>query len=253
MTNLLPSRVKTLAVNINNGDRRVNMGIGDGGEPMDNPLKLKNLHHLEFWVGNAKQAAYYYRHAFGFSQTGYAGLETGQREYTSYSLQQDRARLVMTTPLIPDHPASEYVKEHGDGVRDLAFEVENTDCAFETAVDRGAQPAIEPRTLADENGEVRHAAVHTYGDTIHSFYEFRDYSGPFLPGYRRDLRAGDGIGVVRVDHVVGNVELGKMHEWADFYSRVFGFHRFISFDDKDISTEYSALMSIVMSDDQQVV
>ncbi len=220
---------------------------------MENPLQLKRIHHVEFWVGNAKQAAYYYREGFGFSQVAYSGLETGQRQHTSYALSQGKANFVLTTPLTPEHPAAEHIKKHGDGVRDIAFEVADADAAFAEAVKRGAQPAIEPRDLKDDHGTVRWAAVHTYGDTLHSLISYKDYKGPFLPGYIAASVAADDCGILRIDHIVGNVELGKMQYWADFYTRVFGFHRYITFDDKDISTEYSALMSIVMSDDSHSV
>lgn len=208
---------------------------------------------MEFWVGNARQAAYYYRRGFGFSQVAYAGLETGWRNETSYVLAQGRIRFVLTTPLAPDSPASDHIRRHGDGVRDIAFHVDDADQAFDEAVRRGAKPAVEPRELRDGHGAVRHAAIHTYGDTLHSFISYRDYAGPFLPGFVERTVAGEDIGLLRVDHIVGNVELGRMNEWADWYSRVLGFERFISFDDKDISTEFSALMSVVMADDSQAI
>ncbi len=224
----------------------------------DNPLKLKKIHHIEFWVGNAKQAAFYYRRAWGFSQIAYEGLETGRRGQTSYVLRQGAATFVLTTPLDPSDTASDHIRRHGDGVRDIAFEVEDADRAFDEAVARGARPASAPRDLRDEHGAVRQASIHSYGDTLHSFLSYRDYAGPFLPGFVAQETSGagksdEGAGILRVDHVVGNVELGKMNEWADWYSRVLGFKRYISFDDKDISTEYSALMSIVMSDDSHSI
>jgi 4-hydroxyphenylpyruvate dioxygenase len=219
----------------------------------NNPLRLKSIHHVEFWVGNAKQAAHYYRQAFGFSQFAYAGLETGRRDSASYALEQGKARLVLTTAFDPDDPISDHVRRHGDGVRDIAFHVDDADAAFAEAVRRGATPVVEPRDLADANGAVRHAAVATYGDTIHSFLSYRDYRGPFLPGYAPRPVPGRDAGLLRIDHMVGNVELGKMNAWAEWYSRVLGFARYISFDDKDISTEYSALMSIVMSDDSYAI
>ncbi len=218
-----------------------------------NPLKLRRLHHIEFWVGNAKQASYYYRHALGFSQLAYSGMETGQRDRTSYALNQGEARFVLTTPLRPDDLISEHIKRHGDGVRDIAFEVDNADQAFESAVARGAQPAIEPRMLSDEQGSVRHSAIHTYGDTIHSFISSNGYKGPFLPGFQAMPAPGPDVGIRKVDHLVGNVELGRMNHWADWYMRVCGFRRYMSFDDKDISTDYSALMSIVMSDESSAI
>lgn len=236
-----------------------------------NPLGLKKIHHVEFYVGNAKQAEFYYRKAFGFSRAGYSGLETGNRETTSYLMRQTNINFVLTTPLSPEHPASEHIKQHGDGVRDIAFQVEDADHAFNEAVRRGATPITEPHDLSDENGSVRHSAIATYGDTIHSFLSFnapktpvatapgtdtRDagdrysYTGPFLPGFVEQTVEGEPTGIMMVDHIVGNVELGQMTRWCDFYRDVMGFHRYITFDDKDISTEYSALMSIVMSDGQ---
>ncbi|MHB9001810.1 MAG: 4-hydroxyphenylpyruvate dioxygenase [Thermoanaerobaculia bacterium] len=219
----------------------------------ENPLKLKRIHHVEFWVGNAKQAAFYYRRAFGFSQVAYSGLETGNRESASYVLGQGKVRFVITTPLKPDHPATDHLCRHGDGVRDIALEVEDAEFAFHEAVKRGATPVVEPRDLKDEYGTVRHAAIQTYGDTIHSFVQRDGYNGAFMPGYTEAPVAGYDAGLLMVDHIVGNVELGAMSTWADWYSKVMGFSRYITFDDKDISTEYSALMSIVMSDDNHVV
>jgi 4-hydroxyphenylpyruvate dioxygenase len=220
---------------------------------MENPLKLKRIHHVEFWVGNARQAAFYYRKGFGFSQVAYSGLETGQRQQTSYALSQGKANFLLTTPMTPEDPAADHIKRHGDGVRDIALEVADADQAFEEAVRRGAKAAEEPHDITDEHGTVRRAAVHTYGDTIHSLISYNNYQGPFLPGFIAAPVAGDDCGILRVDHIVGNVELGQMQHWAEFYTRVFGFHRYITFDDKDISTEYSALMSIVMSDDSHSV
>jgi 4-hydroxyphenylpyruvate dioxygenase len=219
----------------------------------ENPLKLKRIHHVEFWAGNAKQSAFYYRHAFGFSQLAYSGLETGNREMASYVMAQGKVRFVISTPLSGDHPAADHIRRHGDGVKDIALEVDDVDFAFAEAVRRGAEPAIEPRELRDEHGSVRHAAIRTYGETIHSFVSTDGYPGAFLPGYAPAEIPGDDVGIVAVDHIVGNVELGEMSRWAEWYSRVMGFERYISFDDKDISTEYSALMSIVMSDESHVV
>lgn len=218
-----------------------------------NPLGLKKIHHVEFYVGNAKQAEFYYRNAFGFNRAAYSGLETGNRETTSYVITQNRVTLVFTTPLSETHEASAHIKLHGDGVKDVAFMVENADAAFNEAIKRGAEVAIEPYDLKDENGSVRRAAVKTYGDTIHSFISYNtnnghNYSGPFLPGYSTSDMPGEDVGIQLIDHIVGNVELGKMTHWCDYYKDVMGFERYITFDDKDISTEYSALMSIVMSD-----
>jgi len=160
---------------------------------------------------------------------------------------------MFTTPLKSDHPAGEHIRFHGDAVKDIALHVGDADEAFAEAMKRGAKPAEEPHDVSDEHGTIRRAAIHTYGETIHSLISYKDYSGPFLPGFAAAPVAGEGTGILRIDHIVGNVELGKMEYWANFYSRVFGFKRFISFDDKDISTEYSALMSIVMSDDSHSV
>lgn len=219
----------------------------------ENPLKLKRIHHIEFWVGNARQASYFYRKGFGFSQSAYRGLETGERQLTSYVMSQGKANFLFTTPMDPDHPASEHIRKHGDGVHDIALVVDDADRAFDAALRRGAQPAEQPHEVRDEHGAIRRAAIHTYGDTIHSLISYHDYAGPFLPGFVPAKIPGDDAGVLRIDHIVGNVELGRMEAWAEFYSRVFQFQRYISFDDKDISTEYSALMSVVMSDDSQSV
>lgn len=218
-----------------------------------NPLGLKKIHHVEFYVGNAKQAEFYYRKAFGFSRAAYSGLETGNRETTSYVMRQNRVNLVLTTPLSPEHYAAEHIKQHGDGVRDIAFHVEDADHAFSEAVKRGAKVHIEPHDWKDENGSVRKAAIQTYGDTIHSLISYNNnnghnFSGTFLPGFVPQTVEGEPVGIVLVDHIVGNVELGKMEPWCNYYRDVMGFERYITFDDKDISTEYSALMSIVMSD-----
>jgi 4-hydroxyphenylpyruvate dioxygenase len=218
-----------------------------------NPLRLKRIHHVEFWVGNAKQAAFYYRKAFGFSQVAYSGLETGNRQFASYVLGQGKVRFVISTPFDPEHAASEHIRRHGDGVRDIALLVDDADYAFAEAVRRGAEPVFEPRDESDERGAIRRAAIKTYGDTIHSFISYKGYEGPFLPGYTPADVAGEPVGIAAVDHMVGNVELGAMTQWCEFYSNVMGFSRYITFDDKDINTEYSALMSIVMSDDNKVV
>jgi 4-hydroxyphenylpyruvate dioxygenase len=219
---------------------------------MENPLKLRRVHHLEFLVGNAKQAAFFYRQAFGFSQIAYAGLETGSRERTSYVLQQAKTNFVFTTPL-GEGFETDHVCRHGDGVRDICIEVEDADFAYAEAIRRGGIALQEPHDVRDDHGSIRRAVIGTYGDTIHSFVSLKDYNGPFLPGYKPMEIPGKEVGILRVDHIVGNVELGRMNFWAEYYEKVFGFKRYISFDDKDISTEYSALMSIVMSDDSYSV
>ena len=220
----------------------------------ENPLKLKKIHHIEFWVGNARQASYFYRKGFGFSQIAYRGLETGERQLTSYVLSQGRDQFRVHHSARQTIPPRSTICKHGDGVRDMALHVEDADQRF-----RGGRPPwraslLRSRTTnSDTHGAIRRAAVHTYGDTIHSLISYKDYSGPFLPGFAAASNPGDDAGILRIDHVVGNVELGRMEQWADYYSRVFGFQRYITFDDKDISTEYSALMSIVMSDDSHSV
>lgn len=204
---------------------------------------------VEFYVGNAKQVSHYYRTAFGFELVAYRGPETGVRDRASYLLVQDKLRFVFTTPLSSSGEVADHVLKHGDGVKDIAFWVEDARDAYAKAMERGAQSAYEPRVLKDEQGEVVMAGMRTYGDTIHSIVERRGYRGLFLPGFvaATSPYKPASTGLKYVDHCVGNVELGKMNEWVEFYSRVLGFHNLLTFDDKDISTEYSALMSKVMS------
>jgi len=204
---------------------------------------------IEFFVGNAKQAAQYYRSAFGYRLLAYRGPETGTRDRASYLLTQNKIRLVLTTALTPDHPIAAHVNRHGDGVRDIALWVDDAREAFGLAVERGAKPAAEPAVLRDDDGEVVIAGIHTYGDTIHSLVERRNYRGAFLPGFRpaESRYNPPPVGLQHVDHCVGNVELGRMNTWVKFYEDVMGFRNLISFDDKDISTEYSSLMSKVVA------
>ena len=204
---------------------------------------------IEFYVGNAKQASLYYCAAFGYRLTAYRGPETGVRDRASYALEQDKVRLVLTTALRPDHPIAAHVNAHGDGVKDIALWVDDTRTAFRNAVERGAKPAYEPTALKDDDGEVVIAGIHTYGETIHSLVERRNYRGAFLPGFRAvDSRFNPPpVGLQYVDHCVGNVELGAMNRWVQYYEQVLGFYNLISFDDKTISTEYSALMSKVVA------
>jgi 4-hydroxyphenylpyruvate dioxygenase len=213
-------------------------------------LPINGTDYIEFYVGNAKQAAHFYRTAFGFSLVAYAGLETGVRDRSSYVLQQDKIRLVLTTPLVPDHPISDHLRLHGDGVRDLALWVDDAASAYHETTKRGARGVKEPTVARDADGEVRTSAIGIYGDTIHTFVERKNYRGAFLPGYRAvpgpDPLARP-VGLKYVDHCVGNVELGKMNAWVDFYMNVMGFRLYQHFDDKDITTEYSALMSKVMA------
>ncbi len=212
-------------------------------------LPIDGTDYVEFFVGNAKQAAHYYQTAFGFQPLAYAGLETGLKDRASYVLQQDKIRLVFTTALFPDSEVAEHVKEHGDGVKVIALWVDDARKSFEETVKRGAKPFFEPRGEKDENGEVVRSGIHTYGETVHIFVERKNYRGPFLPGYVKwePLYRPDAVGLKYVDHMVGNVGWGEMNTWVDFYANVMGFKQIISFDDKDISTEYTALMSKVMS------
>ena len=213
-------------------------------------LPIRRIDHIHFWVGNARQAAEYYRHCFGFDLVAYSGLETGNRDYASYVLEQGAIRFVLSTPYGPEGEMADHIRLHGDGVKDVALLVDDAEMSFEETVKRGATPVREPYTVEDENGTVKLASIATYGDTIHTFVERGDYRGPFLPGFVEVNKPGGGVGLRGIDHVVGNVELGKMNYWVDFYAKVMGFSLYIHFDDKDISTEYSALMSKVMSDGQ---
>lgn len=218
-------------------------------ESTQDTFPINGTDFIEFYVGNARQSSHYYRTAFGFELVGYRGPETGIRDRASYLLVQDKLRFVFTTPLNPSSAIAAHVQRHGDGVRDIAFWVDDARDAYAKAIERGAESAYEPTVLEDEGGKVIIAGIRTYGDTIHSIVERRDYKGLFLPGFvpASSPYKPTGTGLKYVDHCVGNVELGKMDEWVGFYSRVLGFHNLLTFDDKDISTEYSALMSKVMS------
>jgi len=217
--------------------------------PPHDAFPINGTDYVEFWVGNAKQAAVYYRAAFGFRLVGYRGPETGVRDRASYLLEQDKLRFVLTSALGPDNAIADHVHRHGDGVKDMAFWVDDARAAWEVAVARGATSAREPEVLRDEHGEIVIAGICTYGDTIHSIVERRNYHGLFMPGFAAvDSRVAPApIGLKYVDHCVGNVELGKMNTWVKFYEDVLGFTNILTFDDKTISTEYSALMSKVMS------
>ncbi|HOX25846.1 MAG TPA: 4-hydroxyphenylpyruvate dioxygenase [Candidatus Krumholzibacteria bacterium] len=210
-------------------------------------VDLRRIHHVELWVGNARQAAYFYRKCFGFDQVAYLGPETGNHDRASYCLRQGEIFLVLTSPLSHLSPLNVWLSCHGDGVRDLAFEVGDATDAFAGAVARGAIPVAGPHDVEAADGAVRRAAVRTYGDTIHSFIERGDYEG-FLPGYALDTVRGGNVGVHCIDHVVGNVDHDRMQYWCDFYAQVFDFSQFVSYDDKDICTDYTALRSKVMAD-----
>ena len=219
-------------------------------------LPLNGTDYVEFYVGNARQAAHFYRTAFGFRLAAYRGPETGVRDHASYLLVQGKIRFVLTTGLRPEHEIAGHVFLHGDGVRDIALWVDDAEAAWRETTARGARSVREPETLRDEHGEVRIASIAIYGDTIHSFVQRSGYQGVFLPGYApapvEDALARP-VGLKYVDHMVGNVGWGEMNRWVDFYRDVMGFRMFKHFDDNDISTEYSALMSKVMSNGNERV
>jgi 4-hydroxyphenylpyruvate dioxygenase len=213
-------------------------------------MPIQNFDYLEFYVGNSKQAAYYFSNAWGFTPIAFAGLETGLRDRSSYVLEQGNIRLVVTSSFLPDSAIAEHVKLHGDGVKVIAFRVEDAEQAYREATRRGARGVMAPTVRKDDEGTVKLASIATYGETIHTFVERQAYHGTFLPGYRAlptsVPRRARPAGLAAIDHVVGNVELGKMNEWVSFYERVLGFTQLVHFDDRAISTEYSALMSKVM-------
>jgi 4-hydroxyphenylpyruvate dioxygenase len=214
-------------------------------------MPLEGWDHLELWVGNAKQAAYYYEQAFGFTRTAYSGPETGVRDRVSYVLEQNEIRLVVTSGLRGDSEISRFACLHGDGVKDVALRVPDAANAYRQAVQRGARGVVEPHWVEDEYGRVELSAIATYGENLHTFVNRSEYEGAYLPGYvstAENGRASDGIGLKVVDHVVGNVELGRMEHWVEFYERTMGFTELIHFSDEAIHTEYSALMSKVMTD-----
>ena len=212
-------------------------------------LELWGTDYVEFYVGNAKQSAYYFKTAFGFQEVAYAGLETGVTDRTSYVLQQDKIRLVITSSLVEDSDINRHLNEHGDGVKIVALWVPDATKAFEETTKRGAKPFQQPQVSEDSNGKVVTSGIYTYGETVHLFVERNDYNGPFLPGYvaRSPKYQPESVGLKYIDHMVGNVDWGQMNTWVKFYAEVMGFSQIISFDDNDISTEYTALMSKVMS------
>ena len=217
----------------------------------NDPLALLGIDHVELWVGNAKQAAHFYRTGYGFTPVAYAGPETGVRDRASWALQQGAIRLVLTTGLRPDSEVATHVARHGDGVHDVALGVPDAETAFRAAVERGARGVVDPAEDKDQHGIVRYAAIATYGETIHSLVDRSAYDGPYWPGYAAWQAVPDPlppVGLEAIDHVVGNVELGKMDEWVRFYEQVMGFTQLVHFSDEAISTEYSALMSKVVWD-----
>lgn len=219
-------------------------------------LPIRRIDHIRFFVGNARQSAYFYRNAFGFEVLAYAGLETGVRHEAAYLLRQGDIYFVLASPLRADHPDNHRLWVHGDSVQDIAFEVDDVEATYRAAVAKGAEGAVEPTYHEDENGLFVHAAIHTYGDTVHSFINRDQYRGLFAPGFapltpdRYNPITHHPVGLREIDHIVGNVELGQMDRWVRFYEDVLGFKPLISFDDKDISTEYTALMSKVVQGGQ---
>jgi 4-hydroxyphenylpyruvate dioxygenase len=212
-------------------------------------LPIQGTDYVELYVGNAKQAAHYYKTAFGFQTLAYAGLETGLRDRASYVLQQGKIRLVLTSSFDPESEISHHVRKHGDGVKVIALWVDDARSAFEETTKRGAEPYLEPTVVKDADGEIVKSGIYTYGETVHLFIERKNYHGSFMPGFSKiesDYNPGD-LGFKYIDHMVGNVELGGMGKWAKFYAEVMGFANLITFDDKDISTSYTALMSKVMT------
>lgn len=213
-------------------------------------MPINGTDYIELYVSNAKQAAHYYRTAFGFQPLAYRGLETGSREMESYVVIQDKIRLVLTSPLVSGTEVGTHIDKHGDGVKVIALWVDDATYAFEETVKRGAKPAMKPSVEKDKFGEVVKSAIHTYGEVLHVFIERKNYDGEFLPGFKKwetpDFQTSP-IGLKYIDHMVGNVDMGQMDKWVNFYEEVMGFAQILSFDDNDISTEYTALMSKVMS------
>ncbi|MCX6190264.1 MAG: 4-hydroxyphenylpyruvate dioxygenase [Bacteroidetes bacterium] len=212
-------------------------------------LPLNGTDHVEFYVGNAKQAAHFYKTAFGFQSVAYCGPETGVRDRVSYVLQQNKIRFVLTTPLTSTHEINQHILKHGDGVKILALSVDDAYDAFEQTTKRGAKPYQEPKTMTDEFGEIRTSGIYTYGETVHLFVERKNYNGPFMPGFKKWVTPFNPptAGLLYVDHCVGNVGWNRMNEVVKWYEDVMGFKNILSFDDNQITTEYSALMSKVMS------
>ncbi len=222
---------------------------------MSDSFPINGTDHIEFYVGNAKQSALYYQTAFGYDLIAYRGPETGCRDTVSYVLQQGKIRLVLTSALYPDHEISRHVAHHGDGVKVLALWVDDAEEAYNIAIERGAETAFEPYELKDDQGRVQLSGIKTYGETIHTFVSRNGYTGAFMPGFvpRASERKSISTGLKYVDHCVGNVELGGMNKWVKFYQDVMGFKLLITFDDKDISTKYTALMSKVVASGNEYI
>ena len=229
--------------------QNVEYGLEKIFEGAEDFLPLLGTDYVEFYVGNAKQAAHFYKTAFGFQSDAYRGLETGSTDEVSYVLKQDKIRLVLTTPLNSASPINEHLAKHGDGVKVVALWVEDATSAYEETTKRGAKSFMEPTVEKDEHGEVVRSGIYTYGETVHIFVERKNYNGVFLPGFKKwesDYNPTS-TGLKFIDHMVGNVGWGEMNQWVEWYEKVMGFVNFLSFDDKQITTEYSSLMSKVMS------
>ena len=229
--------------------KNIEYGLENTFEGAEDFLPLLGTDYVELYVGNAKQSAHFYKTAFGFQSEAFAGLETGLKDRVSYVLRQDKIKLVLTTPLIEDGPIVEHINKHGDGVKVIALWVDDATKSWEETTKRGAKSFMEPTREEDENGYVIRSGIHTYGETVHIFVERSNYNGVFLPGYKKweSHYNPKPVGLKFIDHMVGNVDWGQMNKWCEFYAKVMGFAQIISFDDKDISTEFTALMSKVMS------
>ena len=220
-----------------------------------NDYTIKGFDHCEFYVGNAKQAVHFYQKTMGFKLIGYRGLETGLRDKVSYVLNQNNINLIITSPLQKNTSVGYHIDHHGDGIKDVAFTVDNAELAWDTSVKRGAKSILKPREIKDDNGEVVLSAIATFGDTIHTFVERKNYTGQFLPGFQSPQNSSSNTitGLVHIDHIVGNQPEGKMNSVCEFYEKIFGWHRFWTVDDKDINTNYSSLRSIVMANDNEKI
>lgn len=216
-------------------------------------VPVEGFDSVEFYVGNAKQASYYYEHALGFNLVGYRGLQTGDRETTSYALKQNDISIILTSALNPDHEIAHHVRKHGDGVKSIGFKVKDAESSYEIAVANGASSVYKPSAYEGADGKFVSAAVKTYGDTIHTFIERDNYKGGLAPGYLEKNEKSEGVGLTYVDHIVGNVEADKMNEWVQFYEKAFGFYKYQAFDKDDITTQYSALASTVMANESGTI
>lgn len=222
---------------------------------MSDKFKILGFDHVQFLVGNAKQAAFFYQKQYGFEPFAYSGLETGNRQTASYALRQNKIFFVLSSPLDSDHPANEFLTQHGDAVKDIAFTVDDATLAWKTTTDKGAISVMEPTRIEEDKGFIVKASVKTYGNTIHSFIERKNYRGNFLPGYEkfRPVLPANSANLVHIDHIVGNQDDNEMEKTVEFYHHAFNFHRFWTADDKDISTEYSSLRSVVVANDNEII